>query len=177
MKRFNTVTGLLILAAFFLFQACGGEGNNYVFKITESDGTTAVSGSFTGSDLNGDGAITREELTAFREEASLHFIFSQPAKWKESFTADSLPGIVHRVDDLKRFRFDLAAFGNGESSLELETNTKTTVEASGYHFWRKLDLSHKAKGPTLVNGVGDGTQGLELSMRTLENARVEVKRK
>jgi len=168
---------LLGMVTFFFLQACGGNGNHYEFKIAESDGTTAVSGSFTGTDLNDDGVITKDELEFFQEEAPLHFVFSQAADWKKAFTPESLPAIVHGLNDLQAFRFELEAFAKGEPSLEFKTNTKKTIEASGYHFWRKVDLSDKAKGPTLVNGVGDGTQGLELSMRTLENASVKVTRK
>ncbi|HDP94567.1 MAG TPA: hypothetical protein ENN40_04305 [Candidatus Aminicenantes bacterium] len=177
MRYVKAALVLLGLAALFLIQACGGDGYGYVFKIAESDGTTAVSGSFSGNDHNGDGAITKEELESFREEAALHFVFSQAADWKKSFTPESLPKIIHGLNDLQAFRFELEAFAKGEPSLEFKTNTKETVEASGYHFWRKVDLSDKTSGPTLVNGVGDGTQGLELSMRTLEDASVKVTRK
>lgn len=177
MKHTKTAPVILVLAAFFLLQACGANGNHYEWTIEESDGTRAVSGSFTGTDQNNDGVITKNELEFFQEEAALHFVFSQAAEWKKSFTPESLPKIVHGLNDLQTFRFELEAFAKGEPGLQLETNTKESVQQKGYHFWRKLDLSDPAEGPTLVNGVGDGTQGLELSMRTLENASVKVIRR
>jgi len=177
MKPFTKIPVLLILAVFVVLQACGGGGGNtYTFKVVESDGDVAVTGRFTGEDANGDGVIAMDELQSFREETPLRFIYSQPADWKDMVKEDSLPVIVHGLADLKSFRLDLAALKKGEACLEMETNTRETIIVSGYHFWRKLDMANKAQGPTLVNGVGDGTQGLELSMRTLENAAVKVTR-
>lgn len=177
MRRSKTIPVLLILAVFVMLQACGGgDGNMYTFQVVENSGKVAVTGSFSGEDANGDGAITMDELQSFREETPLHFIYGQPADWKDKVKESSLPTIAHGLADLKSLRLDLAALKKGEPCLEMETNTKETVVVSGYHFWRKLDMTDKTKGPTLVNGVGDGTRGLELSMRTLENAKIEVTR-
>ncbi len=172
MHNFTKFLAFCILA-FFVF-SCNSSGSDYSFKISDEDGPVIISGSFSGSDMNKDGIIDKSELKSFTEECPLDFEFSMQAGWKKSFTPETLPKITHGIVDLQSFQFDLKLWKQGKQALRFKTNTKDSKIASGYHFWRQCEFLENSSGIDIISGVGDGTQGLEMSMRTLENPQIEV---
>ncbi len=164
---------ILFVLPFFLY-ACNSSGNSYGFKIIDKDGSVIISGGFSGTDTNKDGIIEKSELETFTEDCPLNFVFSQPAEWKKSFTPDALPKITHGLKDLESFEFNIQLWKEGRQAIRFKTNTRDSEICKGYHFWRGCEFPKDSAEINIISGVGDGTQGLEMSLKTLENHRIEI---
>jgi len=158
--------GSVVLFSLVCGPVCNADAvNTYKLEIIGNNNNVLITCLFSGKDTDGNGIIERQELVDFKETEQYKFTHtSSIAGWRAYVDVDSMPMLTHTVEDIKVFAFSVADFAEGVTRLEYHTESKEDFIYDNYHFWRIVEIDSEAGKIGLFHGIGDGTQGLALTM-------------
>jgi len=157
---------LLCLFTLTAIGCSGNEQNRFLLTISRND-KIMLTCYFDGEDKNKDDFLEADELTDFRETED--YSVSEPPVgsmgFREYANIDEMPALDHSLEDIKAFRFNLTEFKKGKTVLDYRTETKRKFKYGEYYFWRTVEITDEGKDFIgFIHGVGDGTEGLGLTM-------------
>jgi len=179
--RFN-VKVVLLFGCFFLLTVFGYSDDQvwqYKLTIYDSGNEALVTCVFSCQDTNNDGIIEINELKEFKETGKHVFvgtIAGQSGGWRSAVDVKNLPMIIHGIEDINSFNFNLTEYKKGNIIIEYHTKTKNYLQVGTYYFMRIVSIEEKGKKVNVLSWVGDGTQGLELTMRDSKTLTLKIEK-
>jgi hypothetical protein len=156
---------LLLLLVGFLTASCDTGGGKYKLQILRSGNEIIIECIFSGEDTNRDGIIDASELTAFEETENYEYVHTSSSfGWGAFVDVEKMPMLSHGIDDIMEFRFYVDEFEKGNTLIDYSTNSSADLVFESYHFWRTVRIENNGSEITVADGIGDGTQGLALTM-------------
>ncbi len=177
--KINVKFFLFFGSVFLLTSFCYSDDQVLKFKLSILDkgNESIVTCMFSCRDENNDGVIDKNELQEFKETGRHLYaktIAGQAGGWRSTVDVEKLPPILHTLADLNKFRFSISEYQQGTIVIDYATKTKEYLKVGGYYFMRIVSIEENGKKLTVLSWVGDGTQGLELTMRDSKNLTLKI---
>ncbi|MBN1798734.1 MAG: hypothetical protein JW822_09155 [Spirochaetales bacterium] len=178
----NVIKVILLFGNFLLLTAHGfsdGPVSEYKLTIYGGGNEALVTCVFSCQDTNNDGIIEISELKDFKETGKHLYpvtIAGQSGGWRAAVDVKSLPPIIHAIEDVRIFRFSVSEYEKGNSVIDYETKTKNYLRVGAYYFMRIVSIEEHGKKLSVFSWVGDGNQGLELTMRDTKNLTLKIEK-
>ena len=172
---------LIIFYLFILIVYCKGNNkiSTYMLHIYRNNDEPVVTCIFSFKDTNNNGIIETSELTELKE-TGIHaypIYTGVQGDWRSSIDVKTLPKIDHSLEDVEEFNFNIAEFNKGKTIIKYRTKTKNKLSIEKYLFMRIVEIEENGNKISVLSWVGDGKQGLELTMLDSKKLTLKIEKK